>query len=131
MRRFSVTDEQIIARVYKSIRSRRMIGTIFLILGIAGFAAFLYWTNDLLAKAISMLIDLNHGPPPGRQQIDDLIKMSANMGFTLGFFFAGGMGGCGSLAIHGLVMILFKNRKDHMLLKYWENQIGASNNDQE
>jgi hypothetical protein len=118
-----LSDEQIIQNIRRDQRLRRPLGFLFAILGLTGVALVGYWTHDRRAQALSTFEDLSRTPHPTTQQADRALDESRfTSGFALGSLCAAGLAGTLPLAVHGLIWVFVRSRRDLLLLKLWEQR---------
>jgi len=117
------TDEQVIERVRRAQRYRRLIGIICIILGLVGIAIVAYWVHALETKSLAVFHELAEKSNPTTHDVERSIDETRfSMGFTLGFISASGFTGACGLCAAGFVYVLTSNRKDRLLLKCWDSK---------
>lgn len=117
------SDEQIIQNLRRDQRLRRPLGIIFTILGLIGAALVCYWTQDLRAQSLATFDEMSRAPHPTTQQVERAFDESRfTSGFALGSLCAAGLAGALPLAMHGLIWVFVRNRKDQLLLKLWDDR---------
>jgi hypothetical protein len=117
------SDEQIIQSIRRDQRLRRPMGFACVVFGLIGVALVLYWTRDLRAQALSTFEQLSRAPRPTTQQVERAFDETRfTSGFALGCLCAAGLAGALPLAMHGLIWVFVRNRKDQLLLKLWDDR---------
>jgi len=115
---WKLTDEEIIERIRREQRYRWPIGITCAIVGIAGLVVTFSYIQLIVSLSHDMTSPME--PPPTTQQIARQLDQSRfYVGIALGFILAEGLTSFIGLAGVGLWMFR-NNRKDKMLLKYWD-----------
>ena len=124
-----LTDEQLIDRVRRAQRYRRLIGTVCMVVGFLAIGVVVYWVNDMHARSLAILNSLARAANPTTQQVAQSLDESGFIiGFTVGVIAAGGFAGACVLSVTGLIHLLARNRKDLLLLKCWDASAPADLN---
>ncbi|GEM_PF-2927059 len=120
---FKLTDGQVIERVRKAQRIRRPLGAFFLCAGLIGAALLGYWMHYLYAQLHTMLNELVATPHPTTQQMDKAMhETQFAVGFNFGFLAAIVWISIVQFLGLGVGWLLFRNRKDRLLLQCWDRQ---------
>jgi hypothetical protein len=115
------TDEQIIDRIRKARRYRRAIGVACAALGLVMLLAVIFVTHRLHAQSDVVFREIGRHPRPTTQDTDDALgEARFGNGFALGFICAGGLAAASSLIVNGGFWFFATNRRDTLLLKYWD-----------
>jgi hypothetical protein len=124
MLQWFLTDEQLVERIRRAQRYRRLFGVICIILGLVGIAFCAYWINALETKSLAVFHEIADPSNPTTHEVErSLDQTRFNMGFALGFISASGFAGACGLCAAGFVYALTRNRKSKLLLDRWDSKV--------
>ncbi|MEE9211649.1 MAG: hypothetical protein V3U29_03250 [Phycisphaeraceae bacterium] len=123
MRLWKLTDDEFIARVRRFHRTRRIWGTLLLIVGLIFVVVLLVSGQHLSHQSLELLNLITEAEHPTREQ---MAQAADNVSFSVGFMLGSTFGALrifSALFVGiGFGILINPDRKSRMLLEYWDQR---------